>query len=332
MTNEQSSPFVIDFRVGKAIFLVIMALMLCFSFPLTIFAAVPMGIFFLSFERKTTYAMFAGALSFVVFATVMGIIGVPLAGMFLFFSGFGFLCAEIMRRDIHPVKGMYFVGGFALLLLLFLWFGIVLTGSSLEKTVHQVVIQSIEIVKADQGEAIKKATSAEALKLKEMIDNPKLITQEILFWLPAGSVIASFFIAWITMFLLLKNAFYWRGMVDYKFKIDELVKYRAPELFVYPLIIALALALGSDALGVGKQGEIIAFNTLYSLGIFYFFHGVGIYLDFLSFMKIFGLMRVVLVGLTVFLGARMLVIVGVFDLWVNFRKFFKKKDKEGDIS
>lgn len=35
--------------------------------------------------------------------------------------------------------------------------------------------------------------------------------------------------------------------------------------------------------------------------------------------------------ITVFAVWRVLVIVGVFDMWINFRKYFKKKDNEGDM-
>lgn len=99
---------------------------------------------------------------------------------------------------------------------------------------------------------------------------------------------------------------------------------------VYPVIVGLGLYVGSDY-GLFEKSEFWGGNILYCLAPFYFFQGLGVYLDFLSFLRVGGLIRSLFVFGTVLMGWRYLIVVGLFDLWINFRRFFKiDNDKEGD--
>ena len=77
---------------------------------------------------------------------------------------------------------------------------------------------------------------------------------------------------------------------------------------------------------LGEWGPVMGISLLKILGVFYFFQGFGIYVDFLDHVRIFGFLRSILVVLIVLTANQMLALVGLFDMFVNFRKFLKKKD------
>ncbi len=61
--------------------------------------------------------------------------------------------------------------------------------------------------------------------------------------------------------------------------------------------------------------------------MFYFFQGFGLYISFLNFMGLGGFLRAVLVIATVITANEVLAIFGLFDMFVNFRKYMKRKDQ-----
>lgn len=319
---------------GRAAFMLLFSMVLCSFVPSAIFAPIPLTLIFLSYGNRVG-GMGAGVafILFLILASIGGLTGT----VALLYAGvvvFAYLTSEIIKRGIAPDKGVYIIGLSSLSLLLILWAGLTIGGGvTIEQQVDKIVQTSIAVLKQEQGSVIKDSTSQEGLFLKEMIEKPELLTKQILSWLPAMVVVTIFLTAWITLMLILRNSSYWRSRVTYSYEINDLINFKVPEYFVYPLIISLALALGSDVIGFGNTGEVIAFNILYGLGVFYFFQGFGVYMEFLNFMKIYGIMRTVLVVMTILMANRMLVFIGIFDLWVNFRKFLKKKDNnEGDIS
>jgi Predicted membrane protein (DUF2232) len=125
--------------------------------------------------------------------------------------------------------------------------------------------------------------------------------------------------------VILRNSLFWRQKVKYPFGIRDFLRFKVPDYFVYPLILSLVLTLGGEYV-LGERGTLVGGNLLYCLGIFYFFHGLGIFVDLLDYLKVFGLLRTLMFAITFLFAWRVLVIAGVFDLWVNFRKFFNKSN------
>ncbi len=328
MNNTSRIPFFREHMWERVVFLLLTSIVVSFFFPVSILATVPLALLFLSYEKRVV--VIGISLAFVIFFLLSS---GPTALLYAVFILFAFLASEIIKRDVSPVWGVYIIGGLGVALAILLWGGLWLSGHSLESEIHKAVVTSIEVIKKERGELISQSTSEQGLILKEALDKPEIITKEIVAWTPAITVVSIFFTAWLTLILVLRNSLYWKERISYSYKLKDLIRFKAPDYFVYPLIISLALALSSEAIGLGKLGETIAFNVLYILGVFYFFHGFGIYSDFLDHMKVYGIMRSLLTLMTVLMAARMLVFIGVFDLWINFRKFFKqKKDKQGDIS
>lgn len=318
---------------GRVVFLLLLSMVLCSFVPSSIFAAVPVAILFLSYGDKLAGAATAIAFLILLFLASSGGLTITVALLYVAVVFFGYVASAIIKRGITPSTGLYIIGFSALAILFVLWAGMTIIGQvSVEQQVDQIVKTALDILKQEKGDTIASATSQEGMFLKEILEKPEILTKQIMSWLPAMVIISTFFTAWITLMLVLRNSIQWSKQVEYAFSTKDLISFRAPEYFVYPLIISLGLALGSDVIGLGETGEIIAFNVLYSIGIFYFFQGFGVYIDFLNFMNIHGVMRTILIVMTIVMANRMLVFIGMFDLWINFRKFLKKKNKEGDIS
>ena len=87
--------------------------------------------------------------------------------------------------------------------------------------------------------------------------------------------------------------------------------------------------LFGDQLGSEWYG-VVGFNILYCLGTLYFFQGFGVFYDYLRSKNLVGFGKSIVLMLVLVFAWRMLVFVGLLDLWVNFRKFYVKKEIEGE--
>ncbi len=314
--------------IGKLAILSFLAVGLLLFPPLSILSPVPFAFAALILGRSRGMA-FAGAFSagmtFLAFKFPEYIN--PIARGSFFLAMIGIFLAEIYFRKIHPIKGFVSLGIF-----LNLFFGAILGTAimgynfSPKKIVEESVTQMVTEFKASNKlSSIDTEDSEDARALMDMVNKPQTLVDKIMSWLPAGIFITIFFTCWLCNYVILRNSLFWRKKINYPFGIRDFLKFKVPDFFVYPLIIALALTLGGEHL-LGNIGTVIGGNLLYGLGMFYFFHGLGIFVDLLDYLKVYGLLRTLMFAVTFFFAWRVLVIAGVFDLWVNFRKFFNKNN------
>jgi hypothetical protein len=337
MNEQQEENFIVEQDknpVLKLVFLGIISLVLCASGPLSMFAAVPLCLVSLIFGR--TRGLILVTIGFII-AISLGSTSANLThvwGVYLYASLTSLIIYEMIMRKLNPTKGVVIAGFLVLsiLAILFVTFS-VSTNTSLEMEIEKTVMQSIEMIKnnGENAEALN-GSDEKAIALRELMENPKVLVTKIMNWLPALIFVSAFFTIWVTFFFLLRNAPLWSSGVDYSFDLKDLTNFKLPDFFVWPLILGLGLFAGGEYV-FGPNSEIVGGNILVCLGVFYFFQGFGIYLDTLTHFKIFGLFRTLLIMMTLFMAWQIVVIGGVFDTWVNFRKFFIKKNEndEGDI-
>ncbi len=147
---------------------------------------------------------------------------------------------------------------------------------------------------------------------------------KIKYLFPSFLSIAGLFQIWIGMFLVMMFSRGWRKQVNYKYSMKSFLDYRNSEYVIYPFI----LLLGTYLLGYYlKLDSVLVFtvNILFVFAIFFIFHGLGVYVEFLKFLKIRGFFKAFLTIIAFVFMYQLLTIIGVFDLWVNFRKFFKRE-------
>lgn len=334
MKAKQSHSGIFDqsSSVPKLLFLAIMSIALCSLGPLGLFASVPLSIAFLLYGRLITFAV-AGVAIGAIWGATMTVKGFP--GHILEFYVMAFLyavlTAEIILRNITPVKGFIYSG-----LVLVLLFGSALIAyenlspTPLRGVISSSVSQFLTQIKK-QKTVSPSVTGEEERAFDDFVNNPEGLTNDIYSSLPLIVFILSYFGLWVSLYVTLRNSIVWRYKVRYDFSIHDLNFFKVPDFFVYPLIFSLALWLGAEYELLPKEAEVIGRNLFYCLGVFYLFQGFGVYNDFLKFLRIGGFIKTLFIAFTFLLASKFLAILGIFDFWFDFRKFFTKTKKdEGD--
>ena len=111
-TPEVQTNKIFDQRAsfGKLMFLAIIAVALCSFGPLSVFAPVPLILVFLLYGRLTTLFIGGVCTSILWFVSVKYAIPLVIAGMYLSAFLYAILIAEIILRNINPVKGLIYAG------------------------------------------------------------------------------------------------------------------------------------------------------------------------------------------------------------------------------
>lgn len=319
--------------IGKLLFLGGVSLVLSFFGPLSILAPVPLTMAFLLYGAKKSWALGLG-ISLVLWGLSLGLSSgsqlLPMAGLFTFALLCSYLTFHSIERKKHPIVGLVHSG--AVVLGLWSLLGIaalIATRFNLQDSLTQVLAERIEFFKTDptyapQYEAIKNTATPQAKLMLDTLEKPAEIVKMFLSWLPGALVVGTFFSLWVLKFVILRNSLIWRQLWNYPFGFKDLVRFRVPDYAVYGVIAGLVFMLADEYLPF-QGGSIIGGNILLAMSIFYFFQGFGVTVDGLGALKIGGLSRSLILMLTMFFAWRVVVIMGLFDTWINFRRFFKNK-------
>lgn len=318
---------------GKLMFLAVISVALCSFGPLSVFAPVPLILSFLLYGRLTTLFIGGVCTSALWFVSVKFAIPLEIAGMYLTALLYAILIAEVVLRNINPVKGLIYAG---ILLVTIVGGSLIaydqLGKSSVKAELSASVNQLLAMVKErNKNNTALQSNGEEARAVQDFLAKPEVLVNEIYSILPAIIFVFVFFGLWISLYMTLRNSVIWRYKNLYSYSLKDLINFRVPDFFVWPLILSLVFVVGADY-GLPKVTEIIGSNLLYCLGVFYLFQGFGVYNAFLKYLKIGGFMKTMFVVFTLVMAYKFLAILGMFDMWFDFRKFLtnKKKD-EGDI-
>lgn len=322
-----------DSSFGLLIFLQIFTIVLCLGGPFSVLAPVPFILATLIFGR-TSSVFFAGLLAAIIWYASSKFSyssGIFITGVHIVSIISGLMVAEVFFRNVNPVKGLI-ITGFCFVLVLG---GLTLASEKIGKVstrvqISQAVEEIFKTIKENNKEVLDQGNE-EGRVLKSLINNPKEVVDQLMNYLPSIIFVSSYFALWISFYSALRLSKLWRFKNLYAFGTRDLLTFKTPEYFVYPLIAALVLIVGKDY-GFGKDAEVIGGNILYCLGIFYLFQGFGIFYDFLTFARIGGIFKSALMAFVLMTSFKFLAIVGIFDLWFDFRKYFTKKNNdEGDM-
>ncbi len=321
---------------GKLLFLALISLLLSVAGPLFVFAPVPLSIAFLLYGKGKTWGLI-GATVVIILAGSYAFANVASVRMmsiyFLVASVVAFLTARVVWKKENPVSGLL-KNGFSVFAIMALIFGafVLVSGKSTVDIFTESVVLVGDSLKTSKGfDEFLAEGGEQAVAMKYIIDKPKEVAITVLKMTFAIAFVGTFFIFWISQFMLMRNSLIWRQFYEYPYKMKDLVRFKVPEHFVYALIVAMALIpLGTYVLQ-NEVVETIGWNVVYSLGIFYFFQGFGIVSDALDTYGIFGFFRSIIVILSIFMGYQAVTILGIADIWIDFRKFLKKKNKMKEI-
>jgi len=318
--------------LGKLIFLVALSVTLSSFTPFFLLAPAPLAFAFLLFGPLKTIVVglcFAGIVAALIFQTGLSLAS---AGVFVFSLIFGGIVFTIIKRQINPAIGVlkYGIGFFGLIAILS---GLAVWGTGIPVKAYllDVVKTGINEIKsnAEYGQLVSKG-GEDIRALQDMLQDPNGIVQELLRWSPSVLFVVVIVSLWLSVFLVLRNASAWSAVRPYPFNVKALIDFKSPDWLLVVLIAGLAFAAGGDLLA-GEWLQVVGMNLLYAVGVFYFFQGIGVFLELLTSLKIAGLFRSIILIFTIFSVWKLLALVGLFDNWFNFRKFFKKNNEEGDI-
>jgi hypothetical protein len=319
---------------AKLMFLAVISIALCSFGPLSIFAPVPLILAFLLYGRVTT--LFLGLISAAVLWFVsMKFAQMPflLVGIYLVAFLYAVLIAEVIFRNINPVKGLMRAGlvlvtvsGISLF-----WFNQL--GKVSIKTQISTTIEATFAKLKESNKELFATGGEDARAVQEVLARPQDLANEIYSILPSIVFIISFLGLWVSFFMTLRNSLIWRYKHLYTYSLKDLIHFKAPDFLVYPLITSLVLMVGADY-GLGKTAAVVGGNILYCLGVFYLFQGFGIYNDFLKYLRIRGFVKTLFIVFTLVMAFKFLAIIGMFDLWFDFRKYLtnntnNKNDTKG---
>jgi hypothetical protein len=310
--------------------LAIISVALCSFGPLSIFAPVPLALAFLLYGRMTTVAL--GLIS----SAILWFVSMKFAQMPLLLVGvyaaaflYAVLIAEIIFRNINPVTGLIrgglilvTVGGLSLF-----WYN-QLGKTSIKVQLSTAVESTFAKVKENNKEVFASG-GEDARVVQDILAKPQELADEIYSILPSIIFITSFLGLWVSFFMTLRNSLVWRYRHLYTYGLKDLIHFKAPDFFVYPLIVSLVLMVGADY-GLGKIASVVGGNILYCLGVFYLFQGFGVYSDFLQYLRIRGFLKTLFIVFTLVMAFKFLAIIGMFDLWFDFRKYLTNTNNKND--
>ncbi|MGK0367691.1 MAG: hypothetical protein ACI9QD_000829 [Thermoproteota archaeon] len=300
--------------IGRLIFLAVVSVFLSASLLMTVFAPIPLSLGVILYGRQKGYAV--GVLSLVLAFALDPTVG----SLYFFCFLFAILVSEITLRDISPLKGLMKAGG-AIVLIGGLIAGSVI--SSFDKPLKELIVTELKS-KTKELEQMKLNYSFDPQQ-ETLLDQPEKFAEFMIQAIPVNLFVGTFIILWVNLFIVLKGRRVLLGDT-YKYNEKEILKFKVPEQVVWIVIPLLALAVfGDDVVSPGVG--VYAMMLTSCIGVFYFFHGFGVYNQFLDSFKVFGMLRSFLVILTVLSMNKILALVGLFDLWVNFSRFFRKEEQ-----
>lgn len=235
-----------------------------------------------------------------------------------------FMISEIVRLKVSPVKGIFLCG---LVLIGSISFTSYAALSFKDLTLKQFILNTIadnkEAFDLQKEQLMKSAKSDEAFQSLTLLDQPDIFADTIIKEAPVYLVAGSFMIIWFNLFLLIRSQRFL--LKDKTSAISEfsLLYIKLPDNLIWLVIVSLAMVLVGDQ--VSATLPIVGSVLVSALGVFYFFQGFGIYISFLNYVNVTGFFRTMLIVFTIVTANYILVLIGLFDMFFNFRRFFIKK-------
>ena len=301
-----------------------------FMAPFAILTPLPLIISSLLYGRAKTFGLI------LISGGVLGLLSVELIrdisplGYFLFSAIIAIALSEFIHREIAPIRGIVVTGIAALIFFATVFLYVDMTSEAgIKQLIIKEVIPSFNM--EERLEEIKASGRTDTLQFEALLSKPDLMAEEIIKTIPTLLSVAVFLTLWINMFFALRLR---RVLTPFsqgkRYTEKVLTNFKMPDQFVWLVIVLLTTYLGAEyevtGLLSGSVGT-VAQTGLFVLGIFYFFHGFGIYLYFLDAMKIYGFFRSFLVVTTVFMLSWGVAVIGLIDTFVDFKNLLNKKNQ-----
>lgn len=229
---------------------------------------------------------------------------------------------ELLRKEFPIEKTILITTGIVLLILLaVISFESIRSGTSPQRLVSRYIMASIE---ESLRISIGMGTNGDQLAaIKERLPQ---FSEWLTFLAPSVLGIGVAFVAWFDI-IALRPLFLMRGLPFPSF--GDLTRWKAPDIFIWILILSGFLVLIVPLLGINASwAAIIGANGLIVCLFVYFMQGIAIVEFFFRTRRVPRLLRLIFYAL-LFLQQYLILLVAVvslFDLWVDWRRFPKERD------
>jgi len=150
------------------------------------------------------------------------------------------------------------------------------------------------------------------------------IATELIKTAPGYLIMGTFFVLWVNAYLVLKGRRLLQPANAYEHDERTLLNFKVPFVFAYGVAAALALSVWGTEVNP-MWGTAAGMLLLQTLGVFYFFQGFGVTLNFLNHYNVVGFFRTLSVMALVFFLPWGVAVLGLFDTWFDFNNKIKKK-------
>ncbi len=240
------------------------------------------------------------------------------------------LATEIVIRRKNPFQAILWLSPIFVASTLALGLGYL--SFSREESLQKTLRDSLEIQASALHEQMgSQIDSPEQVALKELLESPDSFADFVIrnFITVYFSVVV--LTLWLNLILFFRAKPFFRhrskSRPKSEYGVRSLIHVKVPEVFVWPLIVCLVLAIWGEELAplVGLSGTLIAqigFSGTVCLAVLYFIQGLGVYIDFLANLRIWPFFKLFLLAFTALSANWLLSILGLFDLWFDWRRFF----------
>ncbi len=303
---------------------------LLFSRVFALFTPVPLVLAFLLKGRL------AGSIVMLLSMVLSSVISVVLfkdTSLVLVYSLFCFLALsmyELIIRKFNPMKIVFILGTAIVSLICFASYSYIQRSDIPVK----VQIQNFsKKIKADYEEMYKKSDvynkpNNEYEKVLTALNNPEFFSDRVIKDAPPVIFAIVFVFLWMNLLCSLKMGRYFPTMREHPHSDQTMIQFRMPDMFIFVVIAALVIAIWGDEFF--KGGADIGLIMIKCMAVFYFFQGFGVYSKYLDFFRMRGFMRAMLMFFTVTFAHWLLVLVGLFDMFFDFRKKLELKEMKGE--
>ena len=239
--------------------------------------------------------------------------------LYLLAAAMAVVVGEILLREIPPIKAILSTGIFLVAL-------IFVGGGTLVQQNKEQAAEFLRTSLMSIQDQVQEKSPKDSIEFKDHIQFMIDRVDKIVVSTPVYVFISIFLGIWLNLYLILRGHRTLGFVRNYPYQLKDLTRLRLPNWTAYGAIGVLALYV----LPAGRVGSTLqdwAEGAAYVLGTFFFLQGFGVYLEYLDFLKVRGFFRSFLVFITAVFAHAILAILGLFDLWFNFRKFFKDKGK-----
>ncbi len=315
--------------LSRYFFLGMASIVLCVSMFMSVFTPVPLVFAIIMYGRAKGILLGLlglGAsvlLSKFIFPKEL-LIGLYAAGFVMALA-----IAEIWLRKIAPFKGIL---RFGMAMILLIGLGITFTTKTLNLPLRTYIVEEVKKISAQvqvDKEKILAEGGEDSRQMVDLLSNPEKMTDEFIASFPSAVFMVIFFGLWINLLIIIRSQALLFTDKPYPYSERDYLTFNVPDYVVWLVIPAFVLSIWGKEL-FGPWYDVAGITALKCLGLFYFFQGFGIYMDFVAYLRITGFFRSFLILFTVVTASWLIALVGLFDIWFNFRKYLTKKSNKDD--